>query len=193
KPVAMADQVKKTVEKERGLLTGEQKYFRGLFSGGTLAYETLILLQEELGGIYSNVSLDPQYALEDVFKSREHTVVDLGDDQFTQGRPHPMIDPTIRNQRIVAEAKDPQTAVIMLDLVLGYNAHPDPAGETLKAIKEARQAAEGRHLVFVVSVCGTDEDPQDRREQVEKLTQNNVHVLPSNAEAALFAKAVLGS
>ena len=95
--------------------------------------------------------------------------------------------------RIIAEARDPQTAVIMLDLVLGYNAHPDPAGAALEAIDRARQAAGGRHLAFVVSVCGTDNDPQNRREQVEKLTQNNVHVLPSNAEAALFAKAVLGS
>lgn len=193
RPEEMSSQTRQIMEKERSLLTGDQKYFRGLFSGGTLAYEAMILLQESLGGIYSNVSLDPRFTLKDIYRSQEHTIIDFGDDQFTQGRLHPMIDPTVRNQRIIAEAKDPQTAVIMLDLVLGYNAHPDPAGAALEAIDRARQAAGGRHLAFVVSVCGTDNDPQNRREQVEKLTQNNVHVLPSNAEAALFAKAVLES
>ncbi|HHX87985.1 MAG TPA: acyl-CoA synthetase FdrA [Firmicutes bacterium] len=193
RPEEMSTQTKQIIEKERSLMSGGQKYFRGLFSGGTLAYEAMILLQESLGGIYSNVSLDPRFALKDVYNSQEHTIIDFGDDQFTQGRLHPMIDPTTRNQRIIAEAKDPQTAIIMLDLVLGYNAYSDPAGAAPEAIEEARKAAGGRHLVFVVSVCGTDDDPQNRQEQIEKLTKKNVRVLPSNADAALFAKAVLNS
>ncbi len=191
RPEEMNCRVKQAAEKERSLLTGDRKFFRGLFSGGTLAYETMVLLQKKLGAIYSNVSLDPELALEDAYHSRGHTIIDFGDDEFTQGRLHPMIDPTVRNQRIVAEAKDPRTAVIMLDLVLGYNAHPDPAGSALEAIDRARRETGGSAPVFVASVCGTDDDPQNRREQVKKLIQNKVHVLPSNAEAALFAGAVL--
>ncbi len=187
----MSRQNRQIAKKEKSLLTGGQRYFRGLFSGGTLAYEAMIILQEDLGGIYSNLALDPGFALPEVYRSREHTIIDFGEDQFTRGRPHPMIEPAVRNQRIIAEAEDPETAVIMLDLVLGYNAHPDPAGAALEAVHRARRAAGGRHLIFVASVCGTDSDPQNRREQIEKLIQNRVQVLPSNADAALFAKTVL--
>ena len=93
--------------------------------------------------------------------SRGHVCVDLGEDEFTQGRLHPMIDPSLRNRRILQEARDPATAVILLDIVLGYGAHPDPAGATVEAIREAQHlaAAAGRHLVFVASVCGTEGDP----------------------------------
>ncbi len=170
-----------------------QKYLRALYSGGTLAYETIILLHNSLGDLYTNLSYDQVKKIEDVYKSVKHTVIDFGEDEFTQGRLHPMIDPALRNSRIIEEAGDPETAVIMLDLVLGYNAHPDPAGSALEAIKEAKEIAgkKGRNICFVTSVLGTDEDMQKRSEQVKKLLDEEVLVFPSNADAAVFVRKLL--
>ena len=181
------------VEAQKSKLAAGQKYIRALYSGGTLAYEALVMLQGKIKPIHTNLSFKGAEAIADVYKSTEHTIIDFGEDEFTQGRLHPMIDPTLRNTRIISEAKDPETAVIVLDLVLGYNAHPDPAGSALEAIKEARQIAEkdGRHLIFVTSVCGTDSDPQKRNEQVAKLEKEGVLVFPSNADAVAFLAALL--
>ncbi len=183
----------KMLSEEKRKLNEGQKYLRALYSGGTLAYETMILLQGTVSPLYTNLSFKNAETLEDVYKSKAHTVIDFGEDEFTQGRLHPMIDPSLRNSRIIAEAKDPETAVIMLDLVLGYNAHADPAGSALEAIKEARAAAEkdGRKVSFVTTVCGTDEDMQNRSEQAGKLKDEGVIVLPSNADAAAFVAALL--
>jgi len=183
----------KLVEAQKNKLAAGQQYIRALYSGGTLAYEALVMLQGKIKPIYTNLSFKGAEAIADVYKSTEHTIIDFGEDEFTQGRLHPMIDPTLRNTRIINEAKDPETAVIVLDLVLGYNAHPDPAGSALEAIKEARHIAEkdGRHLIFVTSVCGTDSDPQKRNEQVAKLEKEGVLVFPSNADAVAFLAALL--
>lgn len=183
----------KMLDGEKNNLKEGQKYLRALYSGGTLAYETLILLNNKVSPVYTNLSFKNAETLEDVYKSKDHTVIDFGEDEFTQGRLHPMIDPSLRNNRIIEEAKNPETAVIMLDLVLGYNAHPDPAGSALEAIKEARETAEkdGRKISFVTTVCGTDEDIQNRSEQVDKLKKEGVIVLPSNADAAAFVAALL--
>jgi FdrA protein len=110
----------------------------------------------------------------------------LGEDVFTVGRPHPMIDGTLRREWILKAAQDPSTAIILLDIVLGYGAHPDPAGELLPALQQAlRQArAAGRHLAVVGSVCGTEQDPQRRSAQVAALRAHGVVVMPSNAQAA---------
>ena len=110
----------------------------------------------------SNAPLVKANRMPDSHVSLGHVCVDLGEDEFTQGRLHPMIDPSLRNRRILQEARDPATAVILLDIVLGYGAHPDPAGATVEAIREAQRlaAAAGRHVVFVASVCGTEGDPQ---------------------------------
>ncbi|MCX7706707.1 MAG: FdrA family protein, partial [Anaerolineae bacterium] len=107
----------------------------------------------------------------------------------TQGRPHPMIDPSLRNRRIVQEARDPATAVILLDIVLGYGAHPDPAGATVPAIREAQRiAAEAdRRIIFIASVCGTEGDPQVLSRQEAALREADVIVLPDNASAARLA------
>ncbi len=112
--------------------------------------------------MYSNAPLPGGTALPDSTKSFEHTAVDLGEEEFTVGRPHPMIDNDLRIRRILQEARDPEVAVILLDVVLGYGAHPDPASELGKAVEEAQKLAhaEGRELTFVASVTGTEEDPQ---------------------------------
>ncbi len=183
----------KIVDEEKGKLGTEQKYLRGLYSGGTLAFEAMNILEEEIGGIYSNIALNKQYELEDSFVSKEHTIVDLGEDEFTKGKPHPMIDPGTRNDRIEQEAKDPETAVVLLDVVIGYGSHEDPAGEAVKAINKAKEIAEkdNRQISFIASVCGTEDDPQDYKEQVNKLEAAGVKVLPSNVEAVKLAAEVL--
>ena len=99
---------------------------RGLFSGGTFCAEAQILFSNQLSNVYSNAPAGRAKQLKDSLKSRKNTVVDLGEDEFTVGRPHPMIDYSLRNRRNLQEAADAETAVILLDVVLGYGANPDP-------------------------------------------------------------------
>ncbi len=113
--------------------------------------------------------------------------MDLGEDVFTLGRPHPMIDGRVRREWIDKEGRDAGTAVLLLDVVLGYGAHRDPAGEILPAIRAVR---ERRPLAVVASVCGTDADPQSRTAQVDRLRRAGVIVMESNAQAARLAAAI---
>jgi FdrA protein len=165
-----------------------QRYLRGLFSGGTLAYETLLILQELVAGVYSNVPLKEELRLPDSMVSQEHTIVDLGEDEFTVGRLHPMMDNDLRIRRLEQEAEDPEVAVILLDVVLGHGSHPDPASELAPAIQEAIKitAKAGRKLDVVAVVVGTDEDPQDMQKQVEQLETAGAKVFTVNADAARF-------
>jgi FdrA protein len=172
-----------------------QQYLRGLYSGGTFCYEASLLLKQTLGQVYSNTPVDPGDRLDDVWTSRGHTVIDLGDDLFTRGRPHPMIDHRLRNERILKEAGDPEVAVILLDVVLGYGSHQDPASEMVPVIQKAKALAEkaGRHLVVVGFVCGTSLDPQDLSKQEAALRDAGVTLVESNAQAVrLAATVVLG-
>jgi succinyl-CoA synthetase alpha subunit len=143
----------------------------GLFSGGSLAGEARLILRELLG------------------PGRADRILDLGDDEYTVGRPHPMIDPRLRSEQIVAAAQDPNVGVVLLDIGLGYGSHPDPAGALAPAIEAARAAASdaGRHLVFVASVCGTDLDPQGLAGQERSLIDAGVQLAASNARAAALA------
>ncbi len=162
-----------------------QRYLRGLFSGGTLAYEAMLLLQEYLPAVYSNAPLDKHFKLEKSTVSHAHTIVDLGEDQFTVGRLHPMLDHELRIKRLHQEAADPETAIILLDVVLGDGAHPDPASELAPAIAEALASAEqaGRHLHIVAVVVGTDADPQGFDRQVEQLKAAGAQVEFNNETA----------
>ncbi len=141
-------------------------YLRGLFSGGTLAFESLLALRNFLDPLHSNMKGDSVRSLETVSRSEAHTILDLGADEYTVGRLHPMIDNDMRIRRIAQEAADPEVGLILLDVVLGDGAHPDPAGELAPAIADARRA---RDVEFVAVVIGTDEDPQDLESQVEIL------------------------
>ena len=175
-------------------LQPSQKFVRGLFSGGTFCYEALLLLEKELGPVHSNTPLKPEHRLASVWQSQGHAAVDLGDDLFTQGRPHPMIDFRLRSERIVKEASDPETAVILLDVVLGHGSHPDPAGELVPAIEQAREAARagGRELAFVGFVCGTERDPQNLSRQEAALRSAGVILTDSNAQAGRLTAAIVG-
>jgi FdrA protein len=159
-----------------------QRFVRGLYTGGTLAHEALVLLQARLPMVFPGV----------VGGGEGHSIVDLGADQFTLGRPHPMIDGTLRREWIFRAAEEATTAVILLDVILGYGAHPDPVGELLPAIAQATRRAQdrGRHLAVVASVCGTEQDPQRRSAQIDALRAHGVIVMPSNAQAARLAASI---
>lgn len=171
-----------------------QRYVRGLFSGGTFCYEAMLILQASLGKIYSNTPLSPDAALADVHHSSENTCLDLGADEFTVGRPHPMIDLSTRAERIVQEVADPEVAVLLLDVVLGYGAHPDPAGVLANAIEAARKkaSAQGRYLAVIASICGTHADPQGFEGQRNALLEAGALVAGSNAAAARLAAQIAG-
>jgi len=173
-------------------LSEKQKYIRGLYSGGTLAIEACILMLKSIDNVYSNVSLKGVIPLDNPQVSRGHTVIDLGADEFTVGKPHPMLEPEMRHERILQEAADPNTAVILMDFVLGYGVHPDPVGAILPALNSAKRIAGKRncHLSIVASVCGTDLDPQNRSEQIRKLKGIGAVVMPNNAQAVNIAKAI---
>jgi FdrA protein len=170
-------------------LADEQRHVRGLFSGGSLCAEAGMVLSLFLPELTANIGLPGIRPLEEGAASRGHTLIDLGADEFTAGVPHPMIDFTVRNRRLIQEAEDPDTAVILFDLVLGYGAHPDPAGAILPAVREARQIAtgRGRHLCCVALLCGTRGDPQGLEEQSRVLREEGVLVCPSAASAARCA------
>lgn len=155
-------------------------YLRGLFSGGTLAYEALLGFQATLAPIFSNAPLHSRQELPDVLHSQAHTILDLGADEFTVGRLHPMMDYDLRLRRLRQEAADPEVAVILLDVVLGSGAHPDPAAELAPVIAEV--AAKGRPVVGVLLV-GTDQDPQNMASQAERLAEAGAIVFANTMEA----------
>ena len=162
---------------------------RGLFAGGTLCDEAMVIAAAELGPVRSNIPLQPDWALPDDLRADGHAMIDFGDDRLTQGRAHPMIDQRSRVERIAAESRDPQTAVLLLDVVLGHGAHPDPASELAPALSDAVRTAhaDGRELALVVSLCGTDGDAQGLARQGEALAAAGASVHRSNAEAARIA------
>ncbi len=173
-------------------MKAEQRYIRGLYSGGTFCYEASALLGEAFGEVWSNAPVDPLRKIKNPWKSQGHTLIDLGDDVFTRGRPHPMIDHRLRNERLLQEAADPQVAVILLDVVLGYGSHADPAAEMAPVILKAQQAArkKGGSLAIVGFVCGTEEDPQGLERQEAALRAAGVHLADSNARAVMLAAAI---
>jgi FdrA protein len=173
-------------------LNKDQKYLRALFTGGTFCSETQVILKD-IPGIFSNTPTANSLPMKDIMKSEKHTIIDLGTDEFTLGKPHPMIDFSTRNKRIIQETKDKETAVILLDLVLGYGANPNPLPGIIPVIDKAKQLAQeqNREIPIVCSVTGTDEDPQNRRHVVEALKSAGVIVCGSNAEASKLCKKIL--
>jgi FdrA protein len=164
------------------LFKPEQKYLRGLFSGGTLAYEAQYILAGYLPRVWANSPLNHDNKMANSLVSQEHSIIDLGEDEFTVGRLHPMMDNELRIRRLYEEAKDPEVAVILLDVVIGYGSHPNPASEIAPAIKKCLDDAKkaGRYLEIDCVVTGTDEDPQDFDLQVKLLKEAGAWVDPSN-------------
>ena len=172
-----------TIADLAGGFAAGQRLMLGLYSGGTFRAEAIAIAAPALGDVSSNDASD----------TGGHVVLDLGDDGFTRGRPHPMIDFGIRTERIRAAAEDPAMAVVLLDVVLGRGVHSDPAGALVPAIEEACAVAKsnGRRLVFVGFVCGTEADPQRLSAQEAALARAGVIVEPSNAAAVGTAISLL--
>jgi len=156
---------------------------RGLFSGGTLCDEAMIIAAETLGPVSSNIPLDPADALGPDLASHGHTMIDFGDDELTRGRPHPMIDGSLRVERMLAETADPGCGVLLLDVVLGLGADPDPAASLVEPVRAATAAG----LPVVVAVVGTRDDPQDLSATCAALHAAGAHVHLSNAAATRAA------
>ncbi len=191
--LAAPEEIERLAASEASRVGRGQRFLRGLYTGGTLADEALFILDRGLGGIYSNNHPDPTKAPRDPNRSEGHTVVDLGDDFFTRGKPHPMIDPAARNERLEQEGDDAETACVLLDCVLGYGSHPDPAGAIAPAISRAREkaATRGGYLPVVASVTGTPADFQGYAAQVRTLESTGCVVMPSNRAAALLALEII--
>lgn len=163
---------------------------RGLFSGGTLCDEAMAIASDTLGApILSNTPLERGWQLDPDLRAPGHVMIDFGDDQLTQGRAHPMIDPSLRLERIAIEATDPTCAVLLLDIVLGYGSHADPSTAFAPAIRAAREAAaaSGRDLAVVVTLVGSRGDPQNRDATAAALAAAGASVHLSNAAAARAA------
>lgn len=182
----------KALDERIAKLDSQRKYMRGLFSGGTLCYEALVILDDKFD-IESNVPLRKELFLEAPTKGKKHCCVDLGEDEFTRGIPHPIIDTGLRGQRLEEDMRDPTCRVIMMDIVLGYGADPDPASKFAAIINRVRKELPDGGPIIVCSVCGTDADPQSCAQQEKTLEDAGCFVFPTNAQAAkAVARIVLG-
>lgn len=174
----------------RKKLSPEQKYIRGLFCGGTLCDEVMYLVKEKHHEVYSNIQHDPKYKLKESDRSIGHTFLDFGSDGFTDGKPHPMIDPSNRIERLLQEAQDPEVAVIAMDFVVGYGSHKDPVGVMLPAIIEAKKIAKarGQHLEILGYVLGTDQDEPSVHSQFQMLLDAGATDASSCTNTGLLAR-----
>lgn len=168
---------------------------RGLFAGGTLCDEAMLMATEQVGPVYSNIPLDPAHALDSTLTADGTVMIDFGDDTMTAGRPHPMIDPTIRLEYLGRTAADPTTSVVLMDVVLGHGADTDPAATTAPAIRKALGSARdaGRELAIIVACVGTAGDPQVLADQAAALADAGAEVYLSNARAAARALSLIGA
>jgi FdrA protein len=189
-----ASQLKKglgeSVKFAQGLLhtlPPRQKYIRGFFAGGTLCYEAKSILEEMLGPTFSNLSSDPDHALNGYAASKRHTLIDFGNDEFTSSRPHPIIDPSQRISRILAEARDPAVRIIIMDLITGYGVAERTVEQHAKAIRQAINIAgkENRTLPIFVYVCGTDQDVSEA--EIGELRKAGPQVFNSNSLMSFVA------
>lgn len=181
--------IDETVSKPQISLTPKQTFIKGFYSGGTLANEAGMLIAD---GLQLEEGLTHEEGF--ILNTKGHKVIDLGDDKYTQGKPHPMIDPEKRIEMIKTAGDNPETAVILLDVVLGYGAHDDMATELAPSIKQAKEAAkkEGREILVLATVVGTSADPQNLMRQQQILEEAGVVVCESNNKAVRTALAVLG-
>jgi FdrA protein len=167
------------------------RYLRGLFSGGTLAYETMLGLQATLSPLYSNAPITNNQLLKDPLHSEIHTIIDLGDEFFMVGRLHPMIDNDLRIRRMKQEAADPEVGMILFDVVLGEGSHPDPAGELVPVLKEIREKR--LETEFVAIVIGTEDDPQNLQSQLDQLKEAGVTIFRTVTEAVEYISLRFGT
>ena len=188
-PLTVSSETRRILGEAARTMAPSQRFVRGVYSGGTFCYEAQLIHRDAGIKAFSNTPVKGNAPLPSDGKSRENTIVDMGDDQFTQGRPHPMIDPSQRDIRLREEINDPTTAVVLFDVVLGYGSAEDPTAGLPSAVGSARAKAKaaGRTVAYIGSVCGTDQDPQNRHKIVAGLKAAGVLVASSNAEAATWS------
>ena len=159
---------------------------RGLFAGGTLCAEAQIVFTQAGLRVASNVPAPGAAPMSNA--KGWHRMIDLGSDEFTRGRPHPMIEPAVRDGPLADALADAEVGVILLDVVLGLGAHADPAGHLARML-----AGCDRRPLILACVVGTDRDPQSRSAQASKLTEAGVIVAQSNADTAAMALKAIGT
>ena len=171
-------------ESNRELNNGSRRRVHGLYAGGTLCAEAQVVFRASGLAVASNA---PIAGSPDLAQGGEHKLIDLGSDEYTQGRPHPMSEPGVRSALLAASLADEEVAVVLVDCVLGYGAHEDPAA----ALVDALRAAPRERPVVIAYVCGTDRDPQGFARQVQALEAAGAIIAPSNADAAALAVRVV--
>jgi FdrA protein len=173
------------IEDVIGRLGSERKTIHGLYSGGTLCYEALVLLGRFFGPVYSNTPIDKSLGLP--APQGASILLDLGEEEYTKGRPHPMIDPEARLELLAQSGADPSVAAILMDVVLGHGSHPDPAGVLAPLCREIMSSGGPQVVTYVL---GTDADPQHYLTQVAVLVEAGCIVTETAAHAALVAAAI---
>jgi len=185
-PLDLDAGLKAAVTAAAAALPAERRVVRGLFSGGTLCYEALVILSGLLGPVYSNTPIRKGWGLP--APDGAHVCLDLGEEEYTKGRPHPMIDPEARIEHLTVVGSKPDVAVVLLDVVLGFGAHDDPAGRLAPVCADIRAGGQGPAVVAYV--LGTDSDPQGLAGQRRKLAEAGCLVPPTAGRAALAAAAL---
>jgi FdrA protein len=172
-------------------LNKEQKFVRGFFAGGTLCYESKIILEQMIGKVYSNLRSDDEYSVNGNVPSKENTLIDFGEEEFTSARPHPIIDPLLRKNRILEDANDPNVGVIIIDIICGINAAKNTIAFHAETIKKAIQTAkeQGRKLSVFAYICGTEKDVSEN--ELKLLTDSGAKLFTSNALMSFAAALVV--
>ena len=191
---AVRNQVNDSIKLAESLskdLNDEQKFVRGFFAGGTLCYESKIILEQMIGKVYSNLSLDDEYSIKGNLSSKENTLIDFGEQEFTSARPHPIIDPLLRKNRILEDANDPNVGVIIIDIICGINAAKNTMAFHAETIKKAIQTAkeQGRKLSVFAYICGTEKDVSEN--ELKLLTDSGAKLFTSNALMSFAAALVV--
>ncbi len=167
-----------------------RKYVRGLFSGGSLCEETAIVLKKYIGDVYSNIPIEKNHKLPNPWKSFKNTIIDLGDDIFTRGKPHPMIDFTFRKERMIEESKDKEVAIIIFDLVLGWGSNIEPIKEIRDTIKLSIKNSNSQ-ILFCAIIVGTEKDVQNYANIERQLKKLGVMTFNSNVTMSEFVGKIL--
>jgi succinyl-CoA synthetase alpha subunit len=175
------------IDERCAAMASMQRAVRALFTGGTFCYEAQLAFNARALPCKSNAPTHDSLPFDGRYDG--HVFLDLGDDDYTRGRPHPMIDPSVRDALVRAQGADAQVAMILFDVVLGYGSHADPSASLAAALcdAQAQARAQGRTLLAIGHVCGTDGDPQDKATQVRQLQDAGALIVGSNIEAALLA------
>jgi hypothetical protein len=191
--VMSREQMDFLAKREAEKLSPDQLFVRAIFSGGSFCYESMTFLNRLMDRLHSNTPIPGVAKLVNTLDSLENSFLDIGEDEFTQGRVHPMIDPTPVADRIQMEGKDPCTGVILFDVILGYGSHPDPGTILARAVADAKEESErhGRHLIIITHVCGTEGDLQDRVKQEERLRSAGALVMQTNLQATKLVGAIM--